>query len=137
MFPPPHPLPPLLNPTSMAGHRQPIKLGLGGYLHTLGCSETVSEHAPIPPCSPSQASFHPSHVSHSFHLSLYFTCSRVCILPFASSFSEPSHRKLFTQRGIQELLILPRQFRQIPRASVATSPPPPPLCLGSCHFFYF
>lgn len=39
--PPPQPLPHRslpspLNPTSMAGHRQPIKPGLGGYLHTLG-----------------------------------------------------------------------------------------------------
>lgn len=39
------PLP--LNPTNVAGHRQPIKPGLGGCLHTLGCSEKVSEHAQL------------------------------------------------------------------------------------------
>lgn len=35
-------LPPPVNPTSMAGHKQPIKLGLVGHLHTLGCGERSS-----------------------------------------------------------------------------------------------
>lgn len=86
---PPTSLPSLLNPTSMAGHRQPIKPGLGGYLHTLGCSEKVSEHAPIPPCSLHKLlfiillclSFLPSFTL--FHL-------LPCLYPsFASSFHGP------------------------------------------------
>lgn len=89
MFSPPTSLPSLLNPTSMAGHRQPIKPGLGGYLHTLGCSKKVSEHAQSRPAPFTNFFSSFFSVSHSFHLSLYFTGSHVYILPFALSFQSP------------------------------------------------
>lgn len=101
--PPPTSLPSLLNPTSMAGHRQPIKPGLGGYLHTLGCSKKVSEHA-----QPRPAAFTNSFSSFSclsfrtiFHFISPMFVSFLCLL-----LSEPSPGKLLAQWGIQKLLIL-------------------------------
>lgn len=61
-LPPPSPCPPSpVNPTSMAGHKQPIKPGLASYLHTLSCGEkSFSTHQILSPL-PSQTSFHRSH----------------------------------------------------------------------------
>lgn len=84
--PPPPCLPSLLNPTSMAGHRQPIKPGLGGYLHTLGCSEKVPEHAQSRPAPFTNFFSSFFSASHSFHLLLYSTCSNVYILPLPLPF---------------------------------------------------
>lgn len=71
----------------MAGHRQPIKPGLGGYLHTLGCSEKVSEHAQSRPAPFTNVFSSFFFASPSFHLSLYFTCSHVYILPLPLPFT--------------------------------------------------
>lgn len=80
--------PPPLNLTSIAGHRLPIKPGLGGYLHT-GLWQKSSWTSPIPPCSLHKPlfiillslSFLPSFTLFHFLLCLY--------PPLASSFQNP------------------------------------------------
>lgn len=73
------PLP--LNPTNVAGHRQPIKPGLGGHLHTPGCSGKRFWTRPTTP-SPHTLLFF-----HYFFLSLFLTPSfSLCLfhsLPFS------------------------------------------------------
>lgn len=126
MFSPPTSLPSLLNPTSMAGHRQPIKPGLGGYLHTLGCSEKfLNTPAPARPLHRLlftdllRLSFPPSFTL--FHL-------LPCLFPsFASSIQSPHPGSSSHNGGVQKLLIL---LEQTPSGSC----PPPPLCSGSCAF---
>lgn len=94
--PPPPPSPYTLNPTSMAVHRQPIKPGLGGYLHTLGCSEKVSEHAQSRPAPFPHLFSSLFSVAHSCHLSLYFARSHFYNLPLPPPF-RASPCKLLTQ----------------------------------------
>lgn len=88
--PPPTSPPSPLILTGMAGHRQPIKPGLGGYLHTLGWSDKVSEHAPIPPYSVHKPLFMVPHLSpipaivHFIPLAPMFVSS-LCLFSFQSA----------------------------------------------------
>lgn len=78
-----------LNPTSMAGHRQPIKPGLGGYLHTHWVVAKKFLNTPNPALLPSHNSFHYSFLSliPTIFLFVYFIHSHFYILPLLLPFS--------------------------------------------------
>lgn len=85
MFAPPLLSPSLRNLTSTAGHRQPIKLGLRGYLHTRLQQEKL-ENTAVPALLPFTNSFSSFFlVAHSSHPPLYFTLLPCFYPPFASS----------------------------------------------------
>lgn len=126
MFAPPTTLPSLLNPTSLAGHRQPIKPGLGGYLHTLGCSEKVSEHAQSRP-APFTNFF--SFFSVSFPPSFTLFHLPPCLYPsFASSFQSPHPVSSSHNRASRNYSVC-RSSLQIPNAS--------PIILWILWVFFF
>lgn len=96
----------LLNLTGTAGHRQPIKLGLRGYLHTrLQQEKLENTHSPaLLPFTNSFSSFFL--VAHSSHPSLYFTLLPCLYPPFASSFQSPHPVSSSHNGGIQKVPIL-------------------------------
>lgn len=126
---PPTFVPSPLNPTSMTGHRQPIKPGLGGYLHTLGCSEKVFEHAQSRPAPFTNFFSSFFSVSHCFHLSLYFTSSHLYILPLPCPYRVLILGALHTMWR-PEITHFVGAVQHIPNAPCS----PPPLYPGSAAF---